>query len=66
MAGPVALAFGMMSNAIDTPLENQAISTWAYANFGHTWLDPLGDSSASLYAIETALTGFVANANGVF
>jgi len=56
----------LMSNAIDTSLETQAISTAAYANFGRSWLDPFGDTSASLYAAETALASFVANPNGVF
>jgi hypothetical protein len=56
----------LMSNAIDTPQENQAISTPAYANFGRGWLDLFGDTSASPYAADTALAGFVLNPNGSF
>jgi hypothetical protein len=44
-----------MSQAIDTPLERQAITTPAYADFGREWLALMGDTSASLYAADTAL-----------
>jgi peptidyl-prolyl cis-trans isomerase A (cyclophilin A) len=53
----------LMSNAINTELEKAATSTSAYANFGRNWLDLFGDTSASLYAADTALAGFVENPN---
>ncbi|BFM39775.1 Calx-beta domain-containing protein [Synechocystis sp. LKSZ1] len=56
----------LISNAIDTPLERQATSGPSNEVFGRNWLAPFGDTSASLYAAETALASFVANSNGVF
>ncbi|BFM40074.1 Calx-beta domain-containing protein [Synechocystis sp. LKSZ1] len=52
----------LISKAIDTPLERQATSGPSNEVFGRNWLAPFGDTSASLYAAETALAQFVASA----
>ncbi|BFM40476.1 Calx-beta domain-containing protein [Synechocystis sp. LKSZ1] len=51
----------LISQAIDTPLERQATSGPSNEIFGRNWLAPFGDTSASLYAAETALANFVTN-----